>query len=90
MYIDKILYDIKRFKFCLDWTVVFQQSTILLAPISGDFSDDIRDVIDFNSYQLYAQEYMAIKLEDDEPEVPPVSADVTCHILNLEMDLLSW
>ena len=61
----------------------------LPSPRDDDFSEGILDVIDLDSYRLEAQEYMSIKLEDTDAEVPPVPAGKAGHIVNPEMDLLS-
>ncbi len=61
----------------------------LPSPVDDDFSQGILDAIDLDSYRLEAREAMAITLNDDDAEVPPIPVSSGGHSPDPDMDLLS-
>lgn len=61
----------------------------LPSPDVVDFTKDLLEKIDLGSYRNEAQHAIAIKLEDQDAEIPPVPAGKVNHIVEPELDLLS-
>ena len=77
---------------CIKIIWIYAQINLLISKVSSprddNFSENILDVIDLDSYLLEAKESVPIKLTYENFEIAPVLKDSAGHIVNSETDTL--